>query len=407
MEKPVNQLRWLPSFRSLSDEQRAAVNDALEGKALVYGPAGSGKTAIVLYRAKCLLDQGKSFRIFVFTKVLSRFITAGIQELGIPPESVQTFYSWVWREYKRQFGTTPPDEAGDEKYSAWTDALLKLFRTQPHRIPRCDYVLVDEAQDFKDNVAELIHLLSDNVFVAGDSSQSLYTDVSDMGDLARRWEPLDRPHQMIKNYRNPLAVARVAALFLTASPLSREAFLQSVQGRPMEMKPVWYQVASDEERTARIVDIIRQARGGASIGILFRHRERLHKEAQQLSQRGVRFQIALSDSREYDFGDVSIPTLTTIHSAKGIEFDWVILPDLDADVWDNGHDDPKERKAFFVAITRTKTKLYLISLKQQHCAYIQEILNTDACLIQCFSQPPQSTAWSDAREEDAGDDLPF
>ena len=342
----TNQLRWLPSFRSLSDEQRAVINDAFEGSSLVYGPAGSGKTAIALYRAKSLLDQGKSIMIFVFTRVLHQFILAAAYDLGIPAQCIQSFYSWVWQQHNNLIGY-PPNDGGDERFSRWTDALIRHFQTQPLSQPRYDYVIVDEGQDFRANVAQIIHMLSGNIFVAGDSSQSLYTDLTSMGELAQRWAPLDRPRTMIKNYRNPRAVARVAACFLDASPLSVDQFLETVVGRSTEMKPIWYEVASSSEQTDRIVEILQQARGGVSIGVLFRHREHLKEESRRLHQRGVRIQIALSGrDYQYSFQNVSTPTLTTTHSAKGIEFDWVILPGLDADIWDAERDDPKQRRDY-------------------------------------------------------------
>ena len=308
----TNQLRWLPSFRSLSDEQRTVINDVFEGSSFVYGPAGSGKTAIALYRAKSLIDQGKSIRIFVFTKVLSNFILAAAVDLGIPSQSIQSYYSWVWQQHNNLIGK-PPNEGGDEKFSRWTDALISHFRTNPRSQPHYDYVIVDEAQDFPANVAQLIHILSSNIFIAGDSSQSLYTDLRSVSELEQRWAPLDRRYTMIRNYRNPRTVAQVAALFLDASLLSPEQFLQSVMGRPTEMKPIWYQVSSVGERTDRIVGIMQQARGGVSIGVLFRHREDLKKEADRLRRRGIQFQIALRGrDYHYSFQNVSVPTLPSV-----------------------------------------------------------------------------------------------
>ncbi|MBC8253278.1 MAG: ATP-binding domain-containing protein [Ardenticatenia bacterium] len=397
-----NQLRWLPSFRNLSEEQQAVINDSFEGSSLIYGPAGSGKTAIALYRAKSLVDQGKSIKVFVFTKVLLQFILAAANDLGIPSHSVQSFYSWVWRQHSNLIGY-PNDEGGDDRFSRWTDALIRHFQAYPASKPRYDYIIVDEGQDFRENVAQIIRMLSPNIFIAGDTSQSLYTDLRDMGQLAQHWAPLDRPHTLVRNYRNPKTVAKVAALFLEASPLGADQFLQTVVGRPSEMKPVWYAVGSPNERVDRIAEILSQARGSLATGILFRHREHLSQTAEMLSRRGVRFQVALSGNEyHYSFRDVSIPTLTTIHSAKGIEFDLVVLPDLDADVWDADQDQPNQRRLFFVALTRTKSRLYLISQRDQPSAYLREILDSDPSLLQVAGQAfrPGPSSYADDFDDD-------
>ena len=61
----LNLLQWLPSFRDMDYDQQAVVTDSLmPGGLLIYGPAGSGKTAITLYSGKVLSDQGKSFKVF-------------------------------------------------------------------------------------------------------------------------------------------------------------------------------------------------------------------------------------------------------------------------------------------------------------------------------------------------------
>src|SRR5438270_616468 len=103
-----NEFRWLPAFRDLDWEQQNVVNHALDpGGGLLYGPAGSGKTAIALYCAKTLLDQGKKFHVFVYTNVLFRFLQAGAVDLMIPSDYISTFYRWVRQQYVEQLGMSP------------------------------------------------------------------------------------------------------------------------------------------------------------------------------------------------------------------------------------------------------------------------------------------------------------
>ena len=115
----ASQMRWLPSLRDLSTEQAALINASFEGSSLVYGPAGAGKTVLIAYRAKSLLDKGKQFMIFVYTNELYNFIQAAASDLGIPAQRINSFYAWAWREYSRLIGDPPQRE-----FDVWVDALI-------------------------------------------------------------------------------------------------------------------------------------------------------------------------------------------------------------------------------------------------------------------------------------------
>jgi len=401
----LNLLRWLPSFRELDYEQQSAITDSLKpGGLLVCGPAGSGKTAITLFCGKTLQDEGKSFKIFVFTNILKDFILAGAADLKLPSDSVTTFYRWVRQQHVEQLGQ-PPNNS-DDIFSLWTDRLIEHWTTNPRRRPHYQFVLIDEAQDFKGNVARLLHMVSANILVVADPSQSLYVTTKDFQALVQRWGPLTANRQIPRNYRNPKAVAQVAAIFLDPATGDRDEFLRRVKGRPNEMKPVWYQVETDEEQIDRIADIISQARGSVRIGILYRHRSHLEQDLARLSKRGVKTRVALPKYASLDFNDPA-PVLTTVHSAKGLEFDWVILPSLNTDTWDQDPGDPKERNLFFVALTRTKGNLYLISRTGAEAPFLQEILRVDSNLLQTPMRSFAATTSSAKSDDSDDDDAPF
>lgn len=77
--------------------------------------------------------------------------------------------------------------------------------------------------------------------------------------------------------------------------------------------------------------------------------------------------------------------LSTIHSAKGLEFDTVYLvdtydgclPHMDRDTaleLEQIDSYEEERRIFYVAITRAKNELYLFSIQEYQCSFVNEII---------------------------------
>jgi len=72
-----------------------------------------------------------------------------------------------------------------------------------------------------------------------------------------------------------------------------------------------------------------------------------------------------SDQDELDQGKKSGVTLMTVHAAKGLEFDTVFIAGMEEGLFphqglgDRDRDEEEERRLFYVAMTRAKTRLVL------------------------------------------------
>ena len=72
-------------------------------------------------------------------------------------------------------------------------------------------------------------------------------------------------------------------------------------------------------------------------------------------------------------GDEKI-VVSTIHKAKGLEFDTVIIPECNEGVypsWNSDNDD-EEKRLFYVALTRAKKKLIVSSHTKKSNRHFQE-----------------------------------
>src|SRR5712691_9072301 len=102
---------WWVGEADLDKDQASAVQGMDEDASfLIRGPAGSGKTNILLLRSKWLRIMDKSHqRIVVFTRTLRDFIREGCEEYGIAQEDVVTsvqFFRDLLNEYEVAAETT-------------------------------------------------------------------------------------------------------------------------------------------------------------------------------------------------------------------------------------------------------------------------------------------------------------
>ncbi|MFM9000148.1 MAG: AAA family ATPase, partial [Opitutia bacterium] len=105
---------WLTPADRLTPVQAAAVKAPADGPLVLRGGPGSGKTVVILHRARRLSDAapGARVRVLVFTNVLRDFIRSAVDDLGLAQDSVLTFDHWCRLEHERLIGPTPVDEKG-------------------------------------------------------------------------------------------------------------------------------------------------------------------------------------------------------------------------------------------------------------------------------------------------------
>jgi superfamily I DNA and RNA helicase len=176
---------WI-SEKQLDSMQASAVRDKPEGASfLVRGPAGSGKTNILLLRARWFqLKAIADFQIVVFTSSLKNFAQAGCQKYGLPEERVVTSMSLFRRlleEYGEDFESQGSFEADREQLAGKVQALVDT-----HNIADIyDALLVDECQDYMDTELIVLRKLCKRLILAADSRQSIYRTTHSPGLLEK------------------------------------------------------------------------------------------------------------------------------------------------------------------------------------------------------------------------------
>jgi superfamily I DNA/RNA helicase len=268
----------------------------------------------------------------------------------------------------------------DHNLMDFRDFALLLLRAwdTTHRPAPVDHVLIDEAQDLRlTELRVLTQLARQSMTVVADRTQKVYQTTFAWRDLGFDVIGGGRSRVLTKSYRTTRQVALLAASLRRHDPLVRPGDPDYTEGElPDREGPVPVVVATrdadhEAELVLRLVGHLQAARPGQTIGILARTWETLHRLEPALQTRRVPYDV-LHDRD----GAVTTPRvkLTTFHSAKGLEFGDVILiglseglmpPPLGQFVDAAEGEDPDdvlsiERRLLYVAMTRTRSALYLL-----------------------------------------------
>ena len=242
----------------------------------------------------------------------------------------------------------------------WVDLARLAAKVEPH--PLYDVVIVDETQDFSANQVRTIitHLeASHNTTFVLDAVQRIYPQYFTWSEVDIQARP-EIIHTLKQNYRNTAAIAAFAYPLVNGLPLEDDGTLPDFSachrsGKKPKVVAGKYsaqlKVMLDRlERTADLENesvVLLQPRGGG----WFREARRA------LSSRGIPY-CELTRQNEWPTGP-EVVALCTIHSAKGLEFDHVLVPGLSQQVTPHGPEDgdadlEKLRRMLAMAVGRAR-----------------------------------------------------
>ena len=307
---------------SLDAEQIGLIGRELDKSMIVSGCAGSGKSVIAMYKAQQIIEEGGDVIMIAYTKSLNRYMQQGKE---IPSAEKRFYYHWEWLDAGR---------------------------------PSADYIIVDEIQDFsRGEVSEFIKAARKCFFFFGDTAQSIYGGIKHPLSIKELSEMTDIPISYLNsNYRLPKTVAKITQDYVAidANPYA-EAIYQS---KETEL-PRFVHFDNEDLQINAIIDLIKKKKM-RNVGILVPSNERVLSLMNSFSEHNFlcefKYNAGYNDSRnkvKLDFKS-PLPKLMTYHSAKGLQFETVILPFFE------GAADKDARKALYVAMTRTYRFLYVM-----------------------------------------------
>lgn len=362
--------------RVLDHHQESIAKSLGDGHRVVRGVAGSGKTLILTYRAKLVAQASprKRFLVTCYTKTLASQLRAALQDL--PNVDVEHLDGLMGKAI-RFAGLRNPGYKKDPTGEQVALTALQALEKAPQL--RYDGIFLDEAQDFGTTalrfVVGLLRNESSDLVVVADAAQNIFRRRFSWKQAGIHAQ--GRTRILRVNYRNTKEILEFAYRFLTGGSLREEDVPdfedessvippQSAQrsGPPPEVQLVSSGGEAVRAVAEKVKSWLASDRSPRSIAILYASSQgEVMKNGlyDQLRYQGIEVFWATNpfDKTARDrLAEASAPViLSTIHSAKGLEFPRVVVCELGRE------DDDLEtaRKLAYVGMTRATNELCVVT----------------------------------------------
>ena len=284
-----------------------------------------------------------------------------------------------------------------------------------HGCQKYDYVIVDEYQDISYSRFNLMNAIREHtdakVLCVGDDWQSIYrfagSDISlfsEFGKFVGEYKQL----LIERTFRNSQELVDMASAFIQKNPMQIKkqprsdkhmsdpiSFVQYGAGEYIEIYKVFIQ---------QVEQLIAKYGEDASIMVLGRHSfdvdALLYMESDKIRRRGgIRLDSSTGKLTINDLNGYDKLYFSTVHKAKGLQADNVIVLHMENSQYGFPNkltDDPmlapllseqedyryaEERRLFYVAITRTKGEVILLSPSTNESEFFMEMLNDNQYVL--------------------------
>ncbi|MHA2000362.1 MAG: ATP-binding domain-containing protein [Promethearchaeota archaeon] len=355
----------------MDKDQEDMAQNLGDGHRLIFGVAGSGKTIILIARARYLALANKDWRILVlcYNKNLSKAIMRKLNPQDYDADIiVVNYHKWAkdviqaaGEQFRIEYNIKArnPDIDKNQFFNEEVPRLLHECIKDTGR-PRYNAILIDEAQDFDarwfESVVAALNPDTNSLLITCDGLQGIYARKrfywSDVGIKAR-----GRTKKLRKTYRNPEEIGRIAKEILPPSIvnligtgdefLATEEFARKGGDVDVSVFSCW------NDEAAYVVERIEKAlEKNWEILLIFRENMKNnnynHLIFTELSNHGIRW----ADAGSVENGS-KIVYVGTPQGTKGLEADAVFVPEL------NNYRDELARQLLYICLTRATRMVVL------------------------------------------------
>ena len=374
----------LPGIQDLSKEQEAARALPKEGRHLVVGGPGTGKSVLALIRARRHSRDDDDYLFLIFNHLLDR---ASGQLFGDGLKS-RTWDKWFRETFRETAKESVPLHPPDHKGYTTIDwgGVDEIVQALPDIVADFPFLVIDEGQDMpREFYSSLVNIGFKRFFVVADQNQQITEANSTRRDIQDSLViDTEDVVELRANYRNRYPVARLARAFYTGDPASPPPDLprdslgtvpRLFSYRPEDLGKVATRILRFADRDPR------QLIGVIAPGNTVRERyfEALRSSRAKLDNGMPSVDTYYMGERgvvAFDEGGILV---INAQACKGLEFDTVILADIDEHY--HRRDDPDiAKRLFYVMVARARERVFMFT-KMNGNNRIEEIMPNDPTVL--------------------------
>ncbi|UCG66199.1 MAG: AAA family ATPase [Deltaproteobacteria bacterium] len=375
------QIKHLKIF---DNNQEAIARKYHGGHRIIIGPSGTGKTLILVHTAAVLRRYNPNVKSILFVcynitlvNYIKRLLSRKKVGLGKGRVEVYHFYELCSKILGEE---VTYEKESDEYYESVVSKTLSRVKDKEMKY---DAILVDEGQDFSDDMFRIITNLlnpdTEYLAIALDEEQNVYDRKLSWKDFGV--EARGRAHRVSCVYRNTQEICRFANRFIGKD--IGESKTQDLEVFPDFFDfhgptPEMIQLRSFEEIVSHVVSKMKSMTDKeeyplSEIAIIYAKKSfededvnfmpKMFEEA--LNAEGILCTWASEDYHSKTSYDITTDkiTISTIHSTKGLDYACVFVVGLDS-LKEDGWSKEQLRNLAYVVITRARYQLFI--------PYIQE-----------------------------------
>lgn len=360
-------------FKVMNINQEQYAKGLGYGHRVIRGVAGSGKTVVLICRAKYLAELHKDWKILVlcFNKTLSTFLKTSIIDDVLNNVEVIHFHGLI-NNLSKEFNLKIPvfkDKDVTENISKITDDMISSDM-------KYDAILIDEGQDLdKEWLKFIVKMLRNpehsHLLLASDGAQNLYNRKYTLKSVGIK--AAGRTVIMRENYRNTKQILEFAHEFLVDDSILSSDLSSNEDDNNFLINPETSLRVGEMPRLIHCLDfknevekISQRIKELKQNGIPYNEMCILHPYnsykktnylkimEEVLKEKGIPcFSISKSTKTKSNFKlDYDSVKLSTIYSAKGLDFKIVYICGLNDGLVERGYNESK--KLLYVGMTRAR-----------------------------------------------------